>query len=96
MKYEEAIMYFEHRAKRTDLPDRCECAEELAIKALKSVQKLEALVADLERKVIFNREAAVEELNKNGKTLNYEYHTGCEIGMGYAISGIKEAENGGA
>ena len=34
MTYEEALQYFNRRQKRTDLPDKCEAAEELAIKAI--------------------------------------------------------------
>lgn len=34
MTYEEALQYFIRRKERTDLPDRCENAEDLAIKAI--------------------------------------------------------------
>lgn len=35
--YEEALTYFERRKERTDLPDKCENAEDLAIEAIKRV-----------------------------------------------------------
>ena len=34
MSYEEALQYFNRRKERTDLPDRCENAEDVAIKAI--------------------------------------------------------------